>query len=269
MIVRDDGDSWQVVLQTDHAELSAQLARRWGAPGFAPPEPFESVLAATARHDDGWAVWERAPTLGAEGRPTNFLEVPVRSHLAFWRAAVRAVGDQDPYAGLLVSMHGSGIYRGRYGVAPELRLELTGEEGQAVEEFVEEQEAHQAELAAELGLDEEERWANYRLLQVCDRLSLHFCMVGPQAGEPYVVERAPRSPGGEEVDLTVAPLGPGRAALEPCPFASPRVFELRRRRLPKRSWPDVESFREALFGTPLETLVVSFDPPGDRPVGGL
>ena len=27
MIVRDAGDAWQVVLQTDHAELSGALAR--------------------------------------------------------------------------------------------------------------------------------------------------------------------------------------------------------------------------------------------------
>ena len=29
MIVRDLGDAWQLVLQTDHADLSAAFARAW------------------------------------------------------------------------------------------------------------------------------------------------------------------------------------------------------------------------------------------------
>ena len=32
MIVRDLGDAWQVVLQTDHADLSAAFARAWATP---------------------------------------------------------------------------------------------------------------------------------------------------------------------------------------------------------------------------------------------
>ena len=73
MLVRDAGDAWQIVLQTDHADLSAQFARAWEPR----PEPFHSMEVVAGRHDDGWAVWERAPRLDAEGRPCNFLDVPV------------------------------------------------------------------------------------------------------------------------------------------------------------------------------------------------
>ena len=55
MIVRDLGDAWQIVLQTDHADLSAAFARAWATP-LAP-----SLVLATERHDDGWAVWEQSP----------------------------------------------------------------------------------------------------------------------------------------------------------------------------------------------------------------
>ena len=54
------------------------------------------------------------------GKPLNFLDVGVLAHLAFYRAGIAAITEQDAYAGLLVSMHGAGIYRGRYGLQPEL-----------------------------------------------------------------------------------------------------------------------------------------------------
>src|SRR4051794_27321122 len=108
MIVRDLGDAWQIVLQTDHAALSGQFAAAWGNGTFAAPRPARSVQIATVRHDDGWAVWERAPNLiapadGGPRRPRTFIEVPVRSHVAFYRAHIAAIVEQDPYAGLLVS----------------------------------------------------------------------------------------------------------------------------------------------------------------------
>src|SRR5436190_452184 len=49
MIVRDAGANWQVVLQTDQADLSADMARRWRSLDRAK----ESVVLATERHDDG------------------------------------------------------------------------------------------------------------------------------------------------------------------------------------------------------------------------
>ena len=118
MIVRDRGDSWQVVMQTDHADLSGAFARAWAEqrPGH------ESLVTAAERHDDGWAVWEQAPRVDGTGTPVNFLEVDVRSHLAFYRAGIAAITDEDARAGLLVSMHGAGIYRQRYGLDPGLGL---------------------------------------------------------------------------------------------------------------------------------------------------
>ena len=115
MIVRDLGDAWQIVLQTDHADLSGAFARAWGTP-VSP-----SLVIATERHDDGWAVWEQAPRVDGDGKPVNFLEVDIRSHLAFYRAGIAAITEQDADAGLLVSMHGAGIYRQRYGLDPGAR----------------------------------------------------------------------------------------------------------------------------------------------------
>ena len=53
MIVLDRGSDWQVVLQTDHADLSGAFARAWADRG----PRHGSLSLAAARHDDGWAVW--------------------------------------------------------------------------------------------------------------------------------------------------------------------------------------------------------------------
>ena len=78
---------------------------------------------------------------GATGKPVNFLDVHISAHLAFYRACIAAVTEQDLYAGLLVSMHGAGIYRQRYGSDPNLKLTREAEALEAIDAFVDEQEA--------------------------------------------------------------------------------------------------------------------------------
>jgi hypothetical protein len=243
MIVRDAGDTWQIVLQTDHAELSGQLARAWAEQG----ERFSSVEIAARRHDDGWAVWERMPGLDpGSDRPRNFLDVQVLSHLAFYRAGIAAVSDHDPYAGLLVSMHGAGIYRHRYGRDPGLVLTFANEVREQVDAFVAEQEAAYEGRAAEVGVGEERRWADYGLLQAFDRLSLYFCMRDVENGEAAELD-----------GLRLEPLGAWRVRLDPYPFTGRSArFELLRRVLPKRPWSEDE-FREEFFASdPVRTEIL-------------
>jgi len=210
MIVRDLGDAWQVVLQTDHADLSAAFARAWREP--LPP----SLVTAAERHDDGWAVWEQAPRVGADGAPVNFLDVEIRSHLAFYRAGIAAITEQDPDSGLLVSMHGAGIYRQRYGLDPALGLARRGELQDEVEAFV-------AEEESKFGGSPGDRQADYELLQLFDRLSLYFCMRDVVGGEAAELQ-----------SYRLEPVGPWRVRMDPYPFAeSLSHFSLLRRILPK------------------------------------
>ena len=231
MIVRDTGAGWQVVLQTDHADLSAAFARQWADTGAR----HESLIVATERHDDGWAVWEQAPLIEPEtSKPVGFLEVDVPAHLAFYRAAIAAVSGEDAYAGLLVSMHGAGIYRQRYGADPGLKLAHAEEVRELVDAFVAEQEgAYEARMAA-VGIEDELRWADYQRLQLYDRFSLYFCLSDVEGGQ-----------GGEVAGFRFEPLGGWRAALEPYPFLeSPARFSLLRRLVPKQAWTQ-QDFRDA------------------------
>jgi hypothetical protein len=238
MIVRDRGGDWQVVLQTDHADLSAGFARVWAERG----PRHDSLVLATERHDDGWAVWEQAPKVDAEGKPVDVLEVHVPAHLAFYRACIVAVTEQDPYAGLMISMHGTGIYRQRYGRDPGLPRSWAPGVEELVDAFVAEQEAGQEERVAQLGVPDEERWRNYELLQLYDRLSLYFCMRDVEAGEA-----------GEVQGYELEPLGPWRVGMTPFPFGErPARFSLLRRVVPKNGRPDI-------LGTPTELVEITIE----------
>ena len=238
MIVRDCGDVWQVVLQTDHAELSGAFAREWSEQKHG----HDSLVIAAARHDDGWAVWERAPRAEESGRPVNFVDVDVRSHLAFYRAGIAAITEQDADAGLLVSMHGAGIYKQRYGLDPGLGLSRAAEAQEEVDAFVAEQEA-------KFGGEPGSRYEDYALLQLYDRLSLYFCMRDVENGEEAELQ-------GHRLE----PLAPWRVRLDPYPLAgSPAELTLRRRVLPKRAWPDGDSFRRDFFANSAEPTTITLE----------
>jgi hypothetical protein len=239
VIVRDTGEAWQLVLQTDHADLSDAFASAWADRG----PRHDSVVTAARRHDDGWAVWERSPLVDETSSPVGFLDVHVPAHLAFYRAGIAAITGEDPYAGLLVSMHGAGIYRQRYGRDPALGLTRAAEVQELVDAFVAEQEAGFDERIAPLGVEEEERWRDYELLQLYDRLSLYFCMRDVEAGEPAEVQ-------GYELE----PLGPWRIRMRPFPFEeSPARFVLLRRVVAKERRP-------AILATPPERLDLTIEP---------
>lgn len=232
MIVRDLGDAWQVVLQTDHADLSAACARAWAEQG----PRHGSVVTAAERHDDGWAVWEQSPRVDEAGKPVNFLDVDVRSHLAFYRAGIAAIAEQDAYAGLLVSMHGAGIYRQRYGLDPALGLTRAPEVADEVEAFVAEQEAT-------FGGEPGEHRADYELLQLYDRFSLYFCMRDVDAGEQAELQ-----------GYRFEPVGPWRVRMTPYPFGeAPARFTLLRRVIPKSARADV-------LDAPCERLPIVVEP---------
>jgi hypothetical protein len=229
VIVRDLGDAWQVVMQTDHADLSVAFAQAW-----ATPLP-SSLVIATERHDDGWAVWEQSPRVDDAGKPVNFLEVDVRAHLAFYRAGIAAIAEEDEDAGLLVSMHGAGIYKQRYGLDTALGLTRAAEVQDEVDAFVAEQEA-------KFGGEPGDRLEDYTLLQLFDRLSLYFCM---------------RDADVEEAELQgyrIEPVAPWHVRLSPYPFGEqPLQAWLLRRVIAKDGGADV-------LGTTPERVEITVEP---------
>ncbi len=105
-----------------------------------------------------------------------------------------------------------------------------------------------ATALTDIGVAEEERWADYHRLQVYDRFSLFFCLNDLESAVDDDI-------GGYRLET----LGSGRVRMDPYPFVSETAdFTLLRRILPKQR-RTIDEFRHELLGTPAERLEVSVE----------
>jgi hypothetical protein len=253
MITRVDGNDLLIVTQPHHAEMAAQLAADWGNDRFAVPDPMEPMILAAGEHDNGWREWDNRPTLNpAEGLPWTFANLDYVEHTKlYWRGVLRAA-EEDPYEGLMVAMHYVGLYTQRYGTDPALKRQpATDAERAAVEQATTQGEQLQRELRKRLGgmpeyhtaASEPRIWANYKLLQTFDRLSLHLCWKGMI---PYVLTNVPSGYAGQEGEIQLQPADGNRMRLTPYAFArDPLHVTVQARRVPLRHYPNDREFREA------------------------
>lgn len=242
MVVREleDGRCY-VSLQEDHAELAAQFAAHWGNSRFSPLRPYETMVFATTFHDSGYREWEGNPPMNVEkGRPyahredvPNFESVELKAY----SKNVEWLSAQDQYAGLLVSMHRTGLWHNRYNIFTEPAGRLR-ERSQAVQNAKKELERQQEEtkksLAAKFPGFENELAYNYMVLQIFDLLSLYFCCDGyADDGQFKNYTIAPvrvSYDSGETVKLTLRPGGAGAVIMDPYPFdVNPVTFSARAR----------------------------------------
>jgi hypothetical protein len=286
VIVAETPETYRLVTQPDHASLAGDLADRWGGGSFETPTPRASVALSAHEHDAGWRAYDRRPRLGPEGAPRTFTEVPPAEWIDLYTAGIDAVADLNPYAGLLVSLHGAGLRRRRYGLSPEW-----SDTPDAFEAFVEREEARQDRLAdrlaGEAGGDdgplstadrsllstlhetgsppagvESRLWRNYALLQAWDSFSLLLC-ARPDLPEREVIERVPTAPG-NETTLHIRAVGDGQLALDPYPFrTTPVTLTVPVRHVPRRTDTDEDALLRAYYEAPRETLSVTLRPAGD------
>jgi hypothetical protein len=218
MIVRKEADgSLVLITQTNHAELSGQFAANWGNDLFARPRPFQSVVRATVYHDAGWYRYEAQPTYDVATRTTpNFPQVPADpTQLAAYQWAIDWLTDIDPYAGLLISRHRTGLWSERYQTISNPPLRQRGPLSELVTEFMARNEARQEQALA--SLDRDEFAVNYHNLQVWDLLSLYLCSAEPKSQAIELVPSRYRQR--DDVRMSLEPLDGERISIEPYPFA--------------------------------------------------
>lgn len=238
MIVREEEKAIVLIGQPDHARICGVMARAWGREPFARVEPLEPVALAAAEHDNGWADWEAAPRLNPEtGRPYTYSDIPIEPHLEIYRRGIARMVERDPYAGLLVSLHGTLLYS-RF---------RSGQPGAG--EFLDEQIATQyrlidtlcADPALAKGCVPERLKTNRDLVFAWDTLSLIFCL------DHAFVDRieVPTDYAGARAEGTLRRAG-RRWILDPYPFTkSPLVFRVPARRLVGMRFEDEPAFRRA------------------------
>ena len=231
MLRMESETGWWLIRHPDHAELAGAFAAAWGNALFRKPEPRERVLHGIARHDDGWATRDAQPVITRQGKPSAFStelvgkysafeEIDIEDYLAVRDRAVRIIAENDPYAGLLISMHTYNLltaHADRSTIAPE-GLDL-------LDVFLERLRVYQAELRAAIHADitlaadaksDQTITEHFRLLQACDNLSLLACVA--YASPANLLHALPLHHGATS-EVQVIPLGPRHFRLEPWPFA--------------------------------------------------
>jgi Protein of unknown function (DUF3891) len=254
MIVRDAPHGSLILIgQTDHAKLSGQCAAHWGNENFARPRPYEAVVRAAMFHDSGWYDYETSPSIAADtGRPLNFLQVawgkPQRRAFEW---AIDWMTRIDPYSGLLVGKHRTGLQRGRYGKVTHPKFFNAQNLPDDNEDFLKRNEEAQAKQLR--NYDEAEFWTNYQLLQAFDLISLLLC--NKDVVDDYI-EPVPTSyaGGAAPVRLALKSVAANKIEVDPYPFDAPGLcLQLVRRRLERTTFPDDAAFREAYFKAIPET----------------
>lgn len=240
MLIRDDGDSWLAIPQPAHAFVSGQVARAWGNAAFAPPDPREPVCLGAEQHDVAWAQWDVRPPLNAEARrAASFLEAPFDERLAIWDGAPERVLAQDPFAALLVSLHGRNVHT-LYVNADVLEPA----QRDAVTAYLARQAALQDRLIARLGIAREQAERAAALVLCVDALSLRLCHGWPEGDLPPV----------DGTVIRYTPVSATEATLDPWPLGAPRLeVGLSARRLTAR-FDDEEALHAALDAAPVSQL---------------
>jgi hypothetical protein len=244
MLLRDEGERGVLAIgQASHAWISGQLARAWGNDQFGAVAPREEVCLAAEQHDVGMAMWDLDPDRNpTTGLPLSFMEMPIEVHLGLWREAPRHLLSQSRYAALLVSMHGTRLYKQRNLDA------LEPEQAESVRTYLDAQRRLHQELIASLGADPSEVARNSDLIWTWDGLSLAVCL----DWAPYKATGVPSADDPVAVELT--PAGERAIVFAPWPFAGDRLtVRADGRRLTQRYDSD-KALRDALASARWETV---------------
>lgn len=254
MIVRQAPDGGMILIaQTDHSRLVGTFAAHWGNDRFASPRPYEAMARAAAFHDYGWLRYETAPLYDpATGETPRFTRAPATAaQLDSYQWCIDGLLAADAYASLIVSMHRTGLWRGRYDTIDHPGHPIPPSLPAAITAFIERNEARQAEMRAQF--DAGEIRTNYHLLQVWDLLGLYFTCQDPYS---EYVEPVPTDYNlGAGTRMALTPLSPRRVAFAPYPFATrPLKVQVLQRRLPPGRFANEAAFRRAYFEAGLELV---------------
>lgn len=227
MFVSSKDDQLLLVTQEDHAVLSGELAAHWGNDIFEPVQPHESMLTAARQHDVGWLEPDSVPLLDhTTGKPVHVTDVDLTAHQRFYAKGVAEVSAFDPYAGLVVSLHWTGLYRGRWGLGPS--FDPARARAANLDRVVEDQEISWIKVREELRQRaedgrrshfEQRLWANYDLLQAFDLISIFLCT--SFGGEEQTIPAVPRGPWQPSEAIVLRADTDRTVTVRPFPFDQP------------------------------------------------
>ncbi|MCD4750420.1 MAG: DUF3891 family protein [Thermoanaerobaculales bacterium] len=243
------------IAQSSHAWMAWQVSNHWGNRRFAKPAPRAEVGAAILLHDIGWADFDAAPDIDADGRPTTFDRMSVEQHLEIWRRSVSQTGNFSRYAATLVASHFATLAKGK---TTELFAADDTTGARLVEVYRAEMERLQATWLEELSIDARYettlkgngRLANSLILSACDRISV---VLSAEITTPFRSEVV--GEGGELETVELTKIDERSFRMNPWPLEGDRLkVHCEGRHLRTARFDSKESLREALRRAPVERL---------------
>ncbi len=254
-----------LVLQVDHSQIAGLLAAHWGNDLFDSPRPYASMVLASQEHDGGWWEWEIRPRLNDQGYPPDYIgsmkHLGRRVWLDFYRHGIARVAEQDPYSGIIVSMHSEGLLTQGMGL---LSYMPDNSKDPDVQDFIREQRAFREGLLEGLSKSVEYRevasdehlWTNFKLMEVFDQMAQFVCNRYPfnsterKNGPTNTLSNvpAPVGPSKDDVTLSVDVQDEKRAIVRPYPFdEDPLLISFQGRLVPNRPYPSQEDFTRNFY----------------------
>jgi hypothetical protein len=294
LIVTRREHSLALVTQVEHGRIAGDLAANWGNALFEAPAPRESVVFAARHHDEGWRAWDARGLLNeVERRPLHFLDIDPDEHVRLYREGVERVRLANAYAGLLVGMHWTGLYRGRWSSpGARGRLARNARDERLLDDVVVEEERRWVEAKQAAWTAEEPRamfestlWHHYELLQLWDLLSLYLCVMpqqpsprgepptrwGPQLSslehspQPVLLPTVRTGPFGRAIAPQVTVAAPATVVVDPWPFAEPAfTVEVEQAMVPDTAYADAPTTAGTIAAGRSEAMLWTLRSP-DRP----
>jgi hypothetical protein len=196
MIVRDEGSTFLLITQPDHAQLAEQLVAAIRTEAPLAGAHRRAILLAAREHDNGWIEVDAEPTIDpATGRPSDFVIGPSEVKHELWPRGITRVGRSDARAGALVAEHALTVYsyrRHERGWASFFRT-ITALRDALLER-----------IGAAAGAAREAFDAEYRSVRLGDSFSLQFCSGW---AEPHATLDYQASMDGSTLVVTPDPFG--------------------------------------------------------------
>lgn len=227
MIVREREDSFVMIEQNNHAQVSGEIMKHWKEDLFKGKAFKSSVDAAIYLHDTGWAPFDKQPFWNdKEQAPYTFVTFPVLPKIVLYTHGINEAEQHDSYAGLLCSEH----YK-------RFLVNNTSEEAQA---FIRQEEARQQRIIEATPDYQKELFDfHYGLVQLGDNISLYICL-----NEPGVAKKEEHNffkdgiPLAKALDLSekmhLSWEDETTIRLDPFPFSKPITFQLKQKEIAKK-----------------------------------
>jgi hypothetical protein len=171
MIVFKREDSFIMITQHDHAQISGIIARSWKNNYFPITERKEEVILAIREHDSGWIEADTSPIWNNQKeKPYSFTDYPIDSKTVIYKKGIDKVERMSKYASLLCSLHYVSF--------------LQDEVHPAAKQFVADERMRLQYLFKALGINgkreiEDLFMYHLKILKFCDNLSLYICLNEP------------------------------------------------------------------------------------------